>query len=345
MASFIVKGKVISGIVNGNSFTVNESHPNYAKIKVALNEKDDNLVVELLSFKKVVDKVVNTLCAGRVVELRNNEVLFRGKPIHNAISRRILELAREEFDFHPLVKFLENLMKNPSAKAIEELFDFLDRKNLPISEDGCFYGYKAIQSDWYSKTAGKTELIKGTVREDGRIFNGIGEEIECERNQVDDDRDNECSYGLHVGALEYSGPNGWFNSCDNRCIIVKVNPKDVIAVPKDHNATKVRVCAYTVISEYKGALNKAVYTNDEELVTQPEEEVDSVTFRNNVDADEIEYGDVIHFDYEGKRRYLSVEDASDEHVAGVLIEPEQHFGEYRRFSVYKMSNISLDLET
>lgn len=343
MASFIVKSNVISGIVNGQSFTVNNTHPNYSRIKEALNDRNDELVVELLSFKKTVDKVINALVQNNLVTVNGNEVLFKGKVLHNAITRRILDLAREEFDFNPLVKFLENLMQNPSAKAIEELFDFLDRKNLPITEDGCFLGYKAISSDWYSKTSGKTELTKGTVREDGRIFNGIGEEIECERNQVDDDRDNECSYGLHVGALEYSGPGGWFNNNGDRCIIVKVNPKNVIAVPKDHNATKIRVCAYTVVSEYKGALNKVVYSNDEELTTIKEAE-DNVTFQIDYYVEDVEFGDVIHFDYEGKRRYLDVDNADDGYVCGTLIAPEAFEGEFRRFCKDRMSNISVDLE-
>ena len=58
---------------------------------------------------------------------------------------------REGLPFEPLVKLFENLMKNISYQTRTQLYDFLEHKNLPITEDGCFLAYKAVNSDYKDK--------------------------------------------------------------------------------------------------------------------------------------------------------------------------------------------------
>jgi hypothetical protein len=51
----------------------------------------------------------------------------------------------------------------------------------------------------------------------------------------------------------------------NRLLIVKVNPKNVVSVPKYEGHTKMRVCEYTVVSQITDIvkeLDKVVYTAD-----------------------------------------------------------------------------------
>lgn len=66
------------------------------------------------------------------------------------------------------------------------------------------------------------------------------------RGKVDDDRRKTCSYGFHVGRYNYAKD---FRPNDGHLMIVKVNPKDVVAVPLDHNDEKCRVCKYEVVGE------------------------------------------------------------------------------------------------
>jgi bifunctional DNA-binding transcriptional regulator/antitoxin component of YhaV-PrlF toxin-antitoxin module len=68
------------------------------------------------------------------------------------------------------------------------------------------------------------------------------------RSEVDDDPAVTCSRGLHVAAFPYARdfyPNG-------KMMEVKVNPMDVVAVPDDYNAQKMRVCKYVVLRECEG---------------------------------------------------------------------------------------------
>jgi len=107
--------------------------------------------------------------------------------------------------------------------------------------------YKGIRSDWTDKYSGK-------------IDNSIGKTIKFPRNKVDDNRENQCSWGLHVGSLDYV-----VDYCTERVVLVKVNPRDVVSVPKDHDAQKCRVCEYTVLSEYDGELVRSKSSIEEPL--------------------------------------------------------------------------------
>jgi hypothetical protein len=194
----------------------------------------------------------------------NGQVMFNGQAIHNAISERVLEFLDAGLPFEPLLKFQEKIFSNPSKRAQDEGYKFLEHRNLPLTEDGCFLAYKSVASDYLSKASG-TEPVE--VSTDGgrtfqtfvgRIPNNVGNIVRMNRGLVDDDFRNECSKGLHVGCLSYSGPDGWYHSSGDKIVIVKIDPKDIVSVPNDHNATKMRVSQYTVLQDFQGAYDVPV---------------------------------------------------------------------------------------
>lgn len=234
----------------GNVATIPTNSEEAAEVLEAARKGDFALAVALANKARRI-----TTFAKGVFTVDNGVVSRNGVAVHNTITTRILDFVKDRLPFEGLLAFLQNLEENPSNRAKAEGYDFLENKNLPITEDGFFLAYKSVRSDYYSKAAGTLTLLKGKT-ENGHIFNGIGEEIECVRNEVDDDRQNECSHGLHVGALAYSGPKGWYNSSGDKVVVVKVNPRDIVSVPKDHDAQKLRVCAYTVLEDFKAAFEQ-----------------------------------------------------------------------------------------
>lgn len=140
-----------------------------------------------------------------------------------------------------LVKFLDKLMDNSSFSAIEGLYLFMKHNCITINDDGSIEAWKGVQRNLYSKRAGN---IKNSptcpVADDGRIYNGnFGVEIRVDRSEVNDNPDETCSHGLHVGNKDYA--SGWAETL----LKVKVEPQDVVAVPKDLDGAKMRCCAYT----------------------------------------------------------------------------------------------------
>jgi hypothetical protein len=130
-----------------------------------------------------------------------------------------------------MVKFTENLLENPSRRAVTELYLFLEKGNLPITSDGHFLAYKKVRDDYL-------DVYSGT------IDNSVGQVVEMERNRVDDDKNNTCSYGLHFCSKDYLQ-----SFSGDRIVILKINPRDVVSIPTDYAFTKGRTCRYEVIGE------------------------------------------------------------------------------------------------
>jgi hypothetical protein len=241
----------VTAFINGESLTVRaaDSPVPFQKALEAIKSEDwDALYAALRPVKAAAQSL-------KGVTVDRNGVYFNGEPIANTVADRILEFVAEGLDYKPLSKFLEKLLQNPSMRAVKELYTFLEHKNIPITENGNILAYKGVKSDFYSISSGTAKLLKGKLNASGQIYNGVGEEIEMLRNEVDDNKDRGCSYGLHAGTLEYAtdfGRNG-------KVVIVEINPKDVVSIPTDCQFQKMRTSAYKVVGEYEGPLDKPVY--------------------------------------------------------------------------------------
>jgi len=227
-------------VLNNQSYQVLPDHINYKMILEALPTATSDELLEIVDIEKAVASFSDGL-----VEIKNGQVLYEGEAVHGSISKRILEFMSKGLPFQPLVTFLKNLMENPSMQSQKELYDFLEHESLPITEDGHFLAYKAVRADYMDKYRGAFD-------------NHVGNVCEMTRSKVDDDRSRGCSNGLHAGALNYVAGYGSVESND-KIVIVKINPKDVVSVPSDCNHEKLRTCRYEVVGEYQGELLKPLY--------------------------------------------------------------------------------------
>lgn len=341
--TFNVGNGSLTAVIDGSVFTVDKSHDNYNELLEYFKTSDkDNFLKFYKQTKKEV--TVEPIIKGTVLTFDGSDLYYNGNKLHHTYVDRIVSARENGFPIEPMLKFFENLLQNPSQRSLEELPDFLMNRNLPITEDGCFLAYKSVSSDWYSKASGSLTLISGKADSNGRIFNGVGEVIECLRNEVDDERGNECSKGLHVGGLAYSGPGGWYNSSTDKVVIVKVNPKDVVSVPKDHDAQKVRTCRYEVVEEFKQALN-----DNHEGVEANLEPLAKTDFNiRTVNLDNLARLDTITFEYKGlhdtwpDNRYMIVEEIGPDYVFGTLLSDDPSYeegNESRKFMKSRMSNV------
>jgi hypothetical protein len=221
----------IAAVIDGKSYMVETDHPKYNGILDAIRMGDWESFVDLVDIGNQVSQYISD-----GVAIADGAITFNGEIIHNTLTNRILAFMRDDLPFQPMVKFLANLMQNPSKRAVDELYDFLEAGELPITEDGCFLAFKNIRGDW-------TDIHSGTFN------NQIGSICEMPRNRVCEDKDQTCSQGLHFCSIKYL-PN--FSDGENgKTVIVKINPKDVVSIPADYNNTKGRCCRYEVVAEYK----------------------------------------------------------------------------------------------
>lgn len=263
MIPHIINGTgTISLMLDGTMKPIDTAHKFYDEIKEALKAQNWGVIPSLVNITKNVKAAINTSTAKGRVTVADGEVLYDGHVIHNTLANRIVDMAKDGFDIGYMVKFLENLMENPSHRAVNELYAFLEAGAIPITENGMFLAYKKIREDW-------TDIHSGT------FDNSIGSVSEMPRNMVDEDSDRTCSTGLHVCSYSYLPHFGWGDN--NRVVICEINPKNVCAIPKDYDNAKMRVCRYKVISEVTN------YKNEDPLADLPVMRTDHLAPHYSVD--------------------------------------------------------------
>ena len=249
MKYIISDSGVVNAFVGGEAYTFDKNHHNYNALIRHL--KSGN--VEHFEAAYDVASSVEHFCDG-YVHVKNGTLNWNGIPMPELFTDRILDMKKEGFDFDSMLNFMCNLNDNPSDISILELFDFMQNKNLPITQDGHFLAYKAVRPDF-------KDIYSGS------IDNSVGEVVEVDRSKVDSNRNKHCSAGLHVGAIDYVTSYGGINldSHDdndsdggNQIVICKVNPADVVSVPSDAKFQKLRACRYEVVAIFEDVFDKSV---------------------------------------------------------------------------------------
>jgi len=240
----------------GKPYTLRKENANFELAKKALLEARYDDLGDLLDIKKSIENFVQG-----DIEVKDEVVYYKGHRLHGVVVDKLLDMLRSGMkDSTPITNFITRLQANPSANSVAELYTFLGYKSLPTTPEGKVLGYKGVQSDYWSSTGNAdTIVVQGETNERHQILNEVGATIEVARRCVDDNKDNHCSFGLHVGSFDYA--SGWSGE-DGKLLLVEFDPADAVSVPTDCNFQKLRVSKYNVISDItdqKKELDKPVY--------------------------------------------------------------------------------------
>ena len=225
----LITSSLVTILTDDKTITVPSDHISYSKVVSYLKAGNYAEAVTVAD----AATAINNFGGGKVY-VKYGVVYYNHKEINNSLSRRIMQMYREDYDIDPMVKFMDNLMQNPSGRAVSELYRFLECNNLPITTDGHFLAYKNVDYCYKDKHTGTFD-------------NSIGAVCEMPRNAVMDDPNQTCSSGLHFCSIEYLN-DMWGHS--GHTMVVKINPADVVSIPVDYNNSKGRCCKYTVIAEH-----------------------------------------------------------------------------------------------
>lgn len=229
--------KRINWLITDHNITVN--YEGQTHIVPRTDPLADTLIDAVKTNK--LDEIPNLVSAAKrvenfgkgVFEVRDGSIFVDGVEVSTVLGTKILRFADEGLPVEPLIKFAKNLQKNPSFRAVNELYQFLEKNDHPITENGSFIAYKRVQHNFL-------DIHSGT------FDNSPGKVVEMSRNQVDEDSARTCSAGLHVANWDYA--HNHFSHAPNDVMLeVEVNPADVVAIPTDYNQSKMRVCRYKVL--------------------------------------------------------------------------------------------------
>ncbi|MFN7096188.1 MAG: hypothetical protein ACK4PR_01305 [Gammaproteobacteria bacterium] len=230
--------------LDGITYNVPASSPNFNDVKNALKNGADEA-----HFKQILNirSYITALSEGRAEVSSDGLLYWNGKQLNSTIAQRVSAMFHEGLGVSPLLKFLNKVFTNPrldknnyiySPSFEDELYLFLESGDCPITEDGNFLAYKMIRSDYRDIYTGSMDNSPGVTVRLGTWAN------------VDPNRYNTCSNGLHFASLEYV-LNGNYGSWDrgHRLVVVEVDPADVIAIPNDYNNSKGRAWRYKILRE------------------------------------------------------------------------------------------------
>ncbi len=169
----------------------------------------------------------------------------------------LIDESKVDYDFNEFTKFFEviqkkygnvkvstetlkplllNILLNPFINCKQELYDYCSNLDFEFTTDGCILAYKVLRDDY-------TSFHPNLHGE--HLLHTFGKELV--EPDFDNDRTNVCSKGLHFCAKDYIRSY----SSSGKVIIVKVNPRDIVAIPTDYNFKKGRCIKYTPICDYQ----------------------------------------------------------------------------------------------
>ena len=233
--SFLITLRNIVINFEGKTFIVSKEAQTtkYDAIKEAFKAHDYEKVIGIIIPKERIVKYANEFFVvgdKGVLFMKDDETT----PVAKVIGATLMDFVNEELPLDPLINFWKKLRNNPLETAREDLYRFLEHNHHPLTPDGNFIAYKRVNAtengklvDNYSKT----------------IDNSVGAIVKMKREDVDSNRNNTCSRGLHVAAWTYAQTYS-----GDTLIEVLVNPEDVVSVPTDYNNQKMRVCRYQVLN-------------------------------------------------------------------------------------------------
>ncbi len=167
------------------------------------------------------------------IKISDNQLFWRGEKVNN---KKLIDFIAHYrgigADISFIERFMEKLYSNPDQKARDDIFDFIVNR-CGIMDDGDFIAYKRVKANY-------KDCHSGTMD------NSIGKTVSMDRKKCDSNPNQTCSAGLHVCTKGYLSSFG-----GDRVVLCKVNPKDVVAIPRDYNSMKMRTCEYKVIGEVK----------------------------------------------------------------------------------------------
>jgi len=205
---------------------VNNDSPNFKKVIEACLENDYEKAMSVASIKKMIETYSDGIITVTDV------VKFNGVTIRNKMADKLIEMVKVKDDgVKAFAKFFEELMMVEDKDVVEQLWPFLENQKIMLNEDGTFTGYRAVTHYFMDKRTGTMD-------------NSVGKVVAVPRSEVEKNPNVSCAKGLHIGSYEYA--MGFANYSD-RIITVKCHVRDVVSVPYDYDAGKLRCCRFEVV--------------------------------------------------------------------------------------------------
>lgn len=237
---WVANNTMVNIVINGEVVNADYTHPSFKEIIAACLAEDFEKAVTLANTGKTIEK-----WSLGAFEFKNGKLYYCGETLHGSLIEKIIKSIQEgDQNVNKYVFFLEDALRN-DKNSYNEMWDFIKHNDIKIHDNGAIIGYKKV-----------------TVGADGKLYdsythtvpNDPGTLVQMPRHLVNDNKSETCSYGLHVGSIDYVR-----NFSGNQIVKVLVAPANVVSVPTDYNGQKMRCSEYFVLETLDYDMNPLVH--------------------------------------------------------------------------------------
>ena len=253
--NYMFTGNTLFISAEGNTWLLGESDADRrSKVLTLIKEEkpwsDIKTVLEVDKGEEMRKWCEEASIDGSGIAFNDTTILIDGTPIYGSLCSQIQLMHNEGLPLEPMVNFVRKMRKNPSYSIREQLWSFMEacqaEGGFTIAEDGDIMAYKVVTRDFKDKHTHTFD-------------NSIGSIVEMPRCEVDDNPNNTCSAGLHFCAYSYVK---CFSDIEDRLVLVKINPADVVSIPADYGNAKARCCRYRVVREIDAPVGRTVWKDE-----------------------------------------------------------------------------------
>lgn len=236
---WVANNTMVNIVINGEVVNADYTHPSFKEIIAACLAEDFEKAINLANTGKTIEK-----WSLGAFEFKNGKLYYCGEALHGSLIEKIVKSIQEgDQNVNKYVFFLEDALRN-DKNSYNEMWDFIKHNDIKIHDNGAIIGYKKV-----------------TVGSDGKLYdsytntvpNDPGTLVQMPRHLVNDNKSETCSYGLHVGSIDYVR-----NFSGNQIVKVLVAPAMVVSVPTDYNGQKMRCAEYFVLETLDYDMNTVV---------------------------------------------------------------------------------------
>lgn len=234
--SKLVTDRTVFVLLEGHKpMQANDTHPNFQRIRDALDAGDFEALPNLFSLTSAVRNYANG------VEVRGGAVFLDGQALGGPIVERILDAINTNRKSDWLINFQRSLLQNPSRRIREQLYAFIEKsESIGINDAGNIVAYKVVKQ--YGTGDAPTTFVS---LHDNATRHDLGTVVRMPRHDVDDDPERTCSHGLHACSEGYLSKFGGGSS--DWVVAVEIKPENVVSIPIDYDFSKMRCCEYKII--------------------------------------------------------------------------------------------------
>lgn len=153
------------------------------------------------------------------------------------IQHQLMSIAQKLGSAEGVTNFFRRVATVERGHSVEDLLTFMEKGELPIADDGTVLVYKLLNEHGQGDSLYFTDVHSGNVKQK------VGSKVFMAEELVDANRNKDCSNGLHIARRDYLR-----SFSGNACMLCKLAPEDVIAVPHS-DARKLRAKGYFIVAQ------------------------------------------------------------------------------------------------